>query len=66
MENFSPEAIIKKSDMKKIYVTPQMEVVEIASSVQLLAGSTPGYGGGGNADPQAPEFNPEGDFGWVD
>jgi len=39
---------------------PQMEVVEIASSVQLLAGSTPGYGGGGNADPQAPEFD------WVD
>ena len=66
MENFSPEAIIKKSDMKKIYVTPQMEVVEIASSVQLLAGSTPGYGGGGNADPQAPEFNPEGDFDMVD
>ena len=36
---------------------PQMEVVEIASSVQLLAGSVPGYGGGGNADPQAPEFD---------
>ena len=65
MENFSPEAIIKKSDMKKIYVTPQMEVVEIASSVQLLAGSTPGYGGGGNADPQAPEFDLD-DYDWVD
>ena len=46
--------------MKKEYIKPQMEVVEIASSVQLLAGSTPGYGGGGNADPQAPEFD------WVD
>ena len=43
--------------MKKRYVEPQMEVVEIASSVQLLAGSVPGYGGGGNADPQAPEFD---------
>ena len=46
--------------MKKQYMKPQMEVVEIASSVQLLAGSTPGYGGGGSADPQAPEFD------WVD
>ena len=52
--------------MKKIYVTPQMEVVEIASSVQLLAGSTPGYGGGGNADPQAPEFDLDDDFDMVD
>ena len=51
--------------MKKIYVTPQMEVVEIASSVQLLAGSTPGYGGGGNADPQAPELDLD-DYDWVD
>ena len=42
-----------------------MEVVEIASSAQLLAGSVPGYGGGGNADPQAPEFDLD-DYDWVD
>ena len=38
-----------------------MEVVEIASSAQLLAGSVPGYGGGGNVDPQAPEFDLDGE-----
>ena len=37
-----------------------MSVVEITASVQLLAGSDPGYGGGGNYDPQAPEYD------WVD
>jgi hypothetical protein len=42
--------------MRKEYIKPQMEVVEIKSSVQVLAGSTPRYGGGGNADPQAPEL----------
>ena len=42
-----------------------MEVVEIASSVQLLADSTPGYGGGGSADPQAPELDLD-DYDWVD
>ena len=47
--------------MKKRYVEPQMVVVEIASSAQLLAGSVPGYGGGGNADPQAPEFDLDGE-----
>ena len=45
--------------MKKKYIKPQMEVVEITSSVQLLAGS--GYGGKLNA----PEFTPDGDD-WTD
>ena len=40
---------------------PQMEVVEIAFSAQLLAGSVPGYGGGGNAEPQTPEFDLDGE-----
>jgi hypothetical protein len=43
--------------MKKEYSMPEMSVVEITASVQLLAGSTPGYGGGSDADPQAPEFD---------
>ena len=42
--------------MRKEYIKPQMEVVEIMSSVQVLAGSTPGYGGGSNVPPQAPEL----------
>ena len=42
--------------MRKEYIKPQMEVVEIMSSVQVLAGSTPGYGGGSNVTPQAPEL----------
>ena len=46
--------------MKKKYSMPEMSVVEITASVQLLAGSDPGYGGGGNYDPQAPEYD------WVD
>ena len=31
--------------MKKIYLAPEMEVVEIEKKVQLLAGSAPGLGG---------------------
>jgi hypothetical protein len=42
--------------MRKEYIKPQMEVVEIKSSVQVLAGSTPEYGGGSNVTPQAPEL----------
>ena len=57
MENFSPEAIIKKSDMKKIYVTPQFAVIEMKYQ-GMLAYSGAGLG--------APEFNPEGDFDMVD
>ena len=45
--------------MKKKYIKPQMEVVEITSSVQLLAGSR--YGGKLNA----PEFTPDGED-WTD
>ena len=30
----------KKTDMKKIYLTPDMEIVEINTNQQLLAGST--------------------------
>ena len=30
----------KKTDMKKIYLTPEMEIVEINTNQQLLAGST--------------------------
>ena len=37
-----------------------MEVVTIKINQQLLTLSDPGYGGGGNADPQAPGFD------WVD
>lgn len=31
--------------MKKIYMTPEMEIVEIKANQQLLAGSVPGLGG---------------------
>lgn len=46
--------------MKKEYMKPQMEVMEIAVERQLLAGSVPEYGGGGSEDPQAPDYD------WVD
>ena len=29
-----------KTDMKKIYLTPEMEIVDIKTNQQLLAGST--------------------------
>ncbi len=48
--------------MKKKYIKPQMMVAEIPMGLQLLAGSTPGYGGGGSGDPQAPEF----EEGWIE
>ena len=44
-------------NMKKQYIKPSMEVVEIKINQQLLTVSDPGYGGGGNADPQAPGFD---------
>ena len=40
--------------MKKKYIMPQITVAEIAIGQQLLAGSTPGYGGG--ATPQSRDF----------
>lgn len=46
--------------MKKQYIKPSMEVVTIKINQQLLTLSDPEYGGGGNADPQAPGFD------WVD
>ena len=46
--------------MKKQYIKPSIEVVVIKINQQLLTVSDPGYGGGGNADPQAPEFNFDG------
>ena len=45
--------------MKKIYEKPQMEVVEIGVSQFLCMSKNSGEFG-------APEFNPEGDFDWVD
>ena len=42
--------------MRKEYIKPRTEVVEIAMGRQLLAGSTPGYGGGSDVNPQAPEY----------
>lgn len=53
---------------KKMYITPEVQVVE-AENVQLLTGSGVnsdlgiGYGGvdeGGTLDPSAPEFSDEG------
>ena len=44
--------------MKKEYIKPSMEAVVIGACQQLLAGSpVPGFGGGGNAIPEAPEFD---------
>ena len=43
--------------MKKEYINPQMEVVEIKINQQLLTQSDPGYGGGGNDEPEAPGFS---------
>lgn len=46
--------------MKRDYMTPQVKVVEIKINQRLLTVSDPGYGGGGNATPEAPGFD------WVD
>ena len=42
--------------MKKKYIMPQITVAEIAIGQQLLAGSTPGYGGGSGATPHSRDF----------
>ena len=43
--------------MKKEYMIPQTEVVIIKIDQLLLTQSDPKFGGAGNADPQAPEFD---------
>ena len=40
--------------MKKEYVKPQMEAIELKQNSSLLAGSTPGYGGAGGGEGDAP------------
>ena len=42
--------------MKKEYIQPVMEVVDLKTDQYLLTVSDPGYGGGNNAEPEAPEF----------
>ena len=48
--------------MKKEYIQPVMEVVDLKTDQYLLTVSDPGYGGGSSADPEAPEF----EFDWVE
>lgn len=48
--------------MKKEYIQPVMEVVDLKTDQYLLTVSDPGYGGGNSADPEAPEF----EFDWVE
>ena len=47
--------------MKKIYMSPTMDVIELKHQQTLLAGSTPGLGGDlGNGDPiLAPDYDVE-------
>ena len=47
--------------MKKKYIQPAMEVVDLKTDQYLLTVSDPGFDGGSSADPEAPEF----DFDWV-
>lgn len=39
--------------MKKEYIQPVMEVVDLKTDQYLLTVSDPGYGGGNNAEPEA-------------
>jgi len=41
--------------MRKEYIKPLITVVEIVMAQRLLAGSTPGFGGGGSSTPEARE-----------
>ena len=53
--------------MKKTYMSPEMDVIELKNQQQLLAGSTPALGGDlGAEDPiLSPEFNEFGEFGLI-
>ena len=42
--------------MKKMYLAPEMEVIELRQTACLLAGSDPGLGGGGGGVADAPEI----------
>ena len=54
--------------MKKEYMKPQMEAIEIKSQCQILAGSVNSisgdfeYGGGGTGTARAPEYDDEIDW----
>lgn len=56
--------------MKKQYLKPSLEVVEIQQQCNILAGSITGidgdadigYGGGGTVTPMAPELGDDFDF----
>ena len=56
--------------MKKLYLNPSLEVVEIQQQAYILTGSIVdidsntdiGYGGGDHVDPMAPEFGDDFDF----
>ena len=45
--------------MKKIYMSPSMDVIELKNEQMLLAGSTPSLGGEYGGDPV---LSPESDF----
>ena len=55
---------IKRRIMKKIYLAPEMEIVETEENILLLAGSAPGLGGNlEDGDPiLAPEMDDDLDF----
>ena len=48
--------------MKKEYIQPVMEVVDLKTDQYLLTVSDHVFGGGSSADPEAPEF----EFDWVE
>ena len=62
MKDFSPKATKYKLNnktniMKKTYLKPEMEIVEINVNQQILAGSDPGLGGNYNGGTiLSPEF----------
>ena len=39
---------------KRVYKAPETEVIELKQNCCLLAGSTPGYGGAGGGEGDAP------------
>ena len=42
--------------MKKIYLTPEMEIIEVKAQQTLLAGSVPMYGTNAEGEALAPEY----------